>query len=128
MIKTMKEKGTTTVNPIYHWIDDDIWQYIRQEHIKTNPLYECGYHRVGCIGCPLANYKMRVKEFSDFPKYRDLYIRAFDKMLDVRNERKLDAQREWNNGRDVFDWWMEEYKHNVKGQMTLDDWLNSKED
>ena len=121
LIEIMKRHGSTLVNPIYHWEDADIWGYIRQEKINTNPLYQCGYDRVGCIGCPLAPYHHRLKEFTDFPKYKGLYIKTFDRMIIVRQQRgKLNA---WKNGQDVFDWWIEEYKHNVKGQMTLDDYF-----
>lgn len=119
----MKKHGSTTVNPIYHWSDSDIWEYIRQEHIDTNPLYTCGYDRVGCIGCPLASYHGRLKEFSDYPKYKALYIRAFERMLKVRESRGLLDRKGWKSGEDVFSWWIEEYKYNVKGQMTITEWL-----
>lgn len=121
LIETMRNKGTSTVNPIYHWTDKDVWDYIRQEHIETNPLYCKGYDRVGCIGCPLASYKGRLKEFSDYPKYKDAYIKAFDRMLKVRKKRGLDFKFE--TAQEVFDWWIEEYKYNVKGQITIDEWL-----
>ena len=39
------------------------WDYIRSEHIPVNPLYERGFHRVGCIGCPLAGRAGRQFEF-----------------------------------------------------------------
>lgn len=121
LIKIMRSKGDTVLSPIYYWTDADVWNYIRQNNIKTNPLYECGYKRVGCIGCPLATYKGRIKEFSDYPKYKTLYIRAFERMLSVRAEKGL--ENKWENGQEVFDWWIEEYKHNVRGQITIDDFL-----
>ncbi len=114
-IKTMKEHKDTVVNPIYEWEDADIWEYIRAKEIKVNPLYSMGYERVGCIGCPLAPYHHRVKEFKDFPKYKQMYINAFQKMLG--NYTKKDAK--WKSGEDVFEWWMEEYKRIPKGQMSL---------
>ena len=88
-----------------------------------NPLYECGYDRVGCIGCPLANYRTRIKEFSDYPQYKQAYIKSFDKMLAVRRERGLSNRREWNSGKEVFNWWIEEYKYNVKGQLSIEDYM-----
>ena len=119
MIEAMKKKGDTVVNPIYNWTTEDIWEYIKRNKIKQNPLYSCGYERVGCIGCPLASYKGRMKEFSDYPKYKQMYIKAFEQMLKVRIEKGLGSDMEWNNGEDVFLWWIEEYKHNVKGQMSI---------
>ena len=115
----MKEKGSTVVNPIYDWLDTDIWDYIRQENLRINPLYERGYERVGCIGCPLAPYRQRVKEFTDYPKYKQLYINAFNRMLKARSEKG--KQGKWKTGEDVFYWWIEQGKHEVKGQYSLFD-------
>lgn len=119
LIKLMKEKGSTLVNPIYDWLDTDIWEYIREKDIKTNPLYSRGYDRVGCIGCPLAPYHRRQKEFADYPQYKTLYLNAFREMLKTRKEKGL--KEIWKDEQEVFDWWIEEGKHNVKGQLSLFD-------
>lgn len=117
MIKKMKEHEDTIVNPIYEWTDADVWEYIKQEHIKVNELYSKGYKRVGCIGCPLAGYRQIKKEFSDYPKYKQMYIQAFEKMI---AERKATGKvTEWETGEDVFDWWIGENERNVKGQLSL---------
>ena len=74
---------------------------------KSNPLYQCGYKRIGCIGCPMAA-KHRYKEFNDYPKYKLNYIKAFDRMLERRKERGLETDETWKSGKDVFKWWMGE--------------------
>lgn len=106
------------VNPIIDWKHSDIWEFINSEKIETCKLYQCGYDRVGCIGCPMAG-KRRYKEFADFPKYRELYIRTFDRMIEERKRRKLSCQ--WECGEEVFFWWMED--QNVKGQMELSEFI-----
>lgn len=121
LIKTMREHGDTIVNPIYEWTDSDIWEYIRENDIETNPLYARGYTRVGCIGCPMATYRMVMKEFSDYPKYKELYIMAFDRMLEENKKKDKDRQRTWETGEDVFNWWTEKYKNEVKGQISFDE-------
>lgn len=127
LIQSMKNHNHVVVNPIYYWEDEDIWAYIEQEQIKTNPLYKKGYSRVGCIGCPLATYKHKMKEFTDYPTYKKAYINAFDKMLEVRKASgkddvtgKEDSHR-WENGQDVYEWWIEEFKRIPKGQLSLFD-------
>lgn len=119
LIKTMREHKDTIVNPIYEWTDTDVWEYLRQENVKTNPLYERGYHRVGCIGCPLATHKQKIKEFSDYPQYKKAYINAFQKMCDIREAEGKEQRGSWADGESVFNWWIEENKYNVKGQMNL---------
>lgn len=116
-------KAETVVNPIIDWEDRDIWEFIRGENVEYNPLYDCGYSRVGCIGCPMAS-KMRWKEFSDFPRYKQAYIHVFARMLEARKVKGLGSR--WKTGYDVFMWWMED--KNIDGQITLDEYMKSRKD
>lgn len=109
-------KAKTVVNPIIEWTDHDIWEFYWNECKLHNPLYSMGYCRVGCIGCPMAS-RQRWKEFADFPKIKEAYIRSFEKMLEKRRSRGLGC--EWRTGEDVFFWWMED--QNVEGQMSIFD-------
>jgi len=93
-------------NPIISWTDADVWEYIRGEGIKTNPLYGCGFRRVGCIGCPLGRKKNMLFEFQLFPKYKALYMAAFDRMLESR--KSAGKTTRWENAGQVFDWWLGE--------------------
>lgn len=102
--ETCRLKAKRTVNPIIDWTDDDVWDYIRSERIDINPKYSDGYKRVGCVGCPLSSKCNRMREFEEYPTYKRAYIRAFDKMLDVRKAKGL--QTEWKNGEEVFEWWI----------------------
>lgn len=72
------------VNPIVDWSDDDVWEFLRYYGCKLNPLYECGFNRIGCIGCPFAG-KHRYVEFERYPKYKQNYINTFDRMLERKN-------------------------------------------
>ena len=93
-------------NPIIDWSDSDVWDYIDAEHININPLYQCGFSRVGCIGCPMAGKKGREFAFSRHNTYQRAYIRAFDRMIEERKRRGLPC--DWQTGIDVFHWWMED--------------------
>ena len=111
---TMKHK--MIVNPIIDWTDSDIWKYLLSEHIQYNQLYDLGYERVGCIGCPMAG-KKRWREFADLPQYKKLYLHAFDRMLEERKMRGKECK--WKTAGEVFLWWMED--DNIPGQMSLED-------
>lgn len=108
-------KAKTVVNPIIDWTDRDIWEFINQENLKVNVLYQCGYDRVGCIGCPMASRRKRQKEFADFPIYKTAYIKAFDKMLITRKTKGLEVV--WKSGAAAFDWWIED--ENIDGQYAM---------
>lgn len=115
-------KAKRVCNPIIDWKDGDIWNYIESEHIPVNPLYGCGFSRVGCVGCPMAGTAGRIKEFARWPQYKAMYIRAFDKMLEERKRRgKLDGSwRAGTTGRDIFHWWMED--GTLPGQIEFEDY------
>lgn len=108
-------RSKVMINPIYDWTDEDVWEFLGHYGCKSNPLYECGFKRIGCIGCPMAS-KHRYLEFARYPKYKENYIRAFDRMLQHRRELGKPA-KDWETGVDVFRWWMEEDFR----QVTFDD-------
>ena len=121
LFETCSLQHKAICNPIIDWTDDDVWQFIQDAKIPVNPLYQCGFSRVGCIGCPMAGTKGRHKEFAKYPAYKKLYIQAFKRMLKER-ERKGKMQGTWNTGttaEDVWHWWMEDGV--LPGQMSLDD-------
>ena len=105
--ETCKVKGKRVVNPIVEWKTDDVLQYIKDQKIEINPLYGCGFNRVGCVGCPLAGTEDRQFEFAMFPAFKKNYIRAFDRMLEARMKSGKSTEN-WENGIDVFHWWMED--------------------
>ena len=116
-------KSKRVVNPIIDWSDAEVWDYADSEKLCMNSLYECGFNRVGCIGCPMAGSKERHTEFQLFPKYRDLYIAAFDRMLKVRkSEGKDNSKGGWYDARAVFHWWMQDGV--LPGQIEMEDILN----
>lgn len=108
MFETCKLKGKRIVNPLIDWTDEEIWDYCESENIRMNPLYGCGYKRIGCIGCPMASVKQREEEFARYPQFKKAYIWAFDKMIERRKEKDLpiDVGNDWSTGEKVFDWWL----------------------
>ena len=121
LFETCALKGKRVCNPIIDWTDADIWDYIQSEHIEINSLYQEGFRRVGCIGCPMAGTKSRQLEFVRYPKYKDMYIRAFDKMMAerIRRNRTQGTWRMGTTGRDIYHWWMEDGVY--PGQMEFPD-------
>ncbi len=106
-------QGKVIINPIIDWTESDVWEFLSHYGCESNPLYKCGFDRVGCIGCPMVN-KKRYFEFDRYPKYKQMYIHAFQRMID-QNERKSD----WKTGEEVFAWWMGEIKPTYKQQITI---------
>lgn len=117
MVEQCYKRRKTTVNPIIEWEDRDVWDFIKANGILYCSLYDEGFHRLGCIGCPMATQHRRELDFLRWSKYKDAYIRAFDKMLRLRIERheKDPSRPVWRtkgvdgvvDAKAVFNWWME---------------------
>lgn len=105
------------VNPIIDWTDNDVWEFLRHYDCQSNPLYQCGERRIGCIGCPMQGYKGMKADFAKYPKYRLNYVRAFDRMIEERKRRNLPTS--WETGKDVMRWWVGDDPR----QITLEDML-----
>jgi len=92
----------TLVNPIIDWSNADVWEFIKYENVPYCELYDCGYKRLGCVGCPMSTNA--AKELEAYPKIKMSYIRAFDRML--LNRERRDVESEWKSGEQVMDWWL----------------------
>ena len=114
-IKACKGNKDTLVNPIYKFTESDVWEYVKTYDVKMNPLYAKGYKRVGCIGCPLGGAKQQIHEFLDYPKFKQAYIRAFDRMLE-RRERTGKQLLKYNfkSGEEAFRWWLGEDPRQIR--------------
>lgn len=122
LFENCRLKAKRVVNPIVDWKDDDVWQFLEDAKAPVNPLYSEGWCRVGCVGCPMAS-KGREKEFIRWPKYKALYIKAFENMLLERERRgkMIGECRMGTTAQDVFNWWME--YDTIPGQMDIFDFL-----
>lgn len=121
---------TTLINPIIDWTTDEVWEFIRENNLPYCSLYDEGFARLGCVGCPMAGTKMRKLEFERWPKYKQLYLIAFKKMIENRGGgatqvsergRSLDRLDEWQLDRgqsgnpdfgcmtpeQVMEWWID---------------------
>ena len=104
------------LHPIIEWSDDDVWQYIRERPLPYCKLYDEGFKRIGCVGCPMAGAG-RIAEFKRWPRFEIMYKRAFAAAAS-RNlakgrpewvkEHPLIAN--WTDGEKMFDWWMSEHR------------------
>ena len=107
LVEQCYRTNKTIINPIIDWTDEDIWEFSKVENIQQSGLYkQCGgrYNRLGCIGCPMASLEEKLLEFAEYPKIKQAYINAFDRM--VKNYGAKSTKYDWYDGQAVFDWWL----------------------
>lgn len=97
----MQSKGFI-LNPIIDWTTDEVWEFIHRFNVPYCKLYDEGFHRLGCIGCPMATEREKKRQFQRWPKYEEAYRRAIGRML--KNGKK--EYPGWNTIDDVMDWWI----------------------
>lgn len=105
MVEQCYRTTSTLVNPIIDWTDEDVWDFLNYYGCKSNPLYQCGMKRIGCIGCPMQGGEKMKLDFVRYPKYRDNYLRAFGRMLKARETAGLD-NNSWESPEAVMMWWV----------------------
>lgn len=103
MARFCPTKGQHVINPVIDWETSDVWEFIHEYNIPYCKLYDEGYKRLGCIGCPMSTD--RIKDLDTYPKFKQAYINAFDRMLQRCKEAGLNTS--WKNAQEVFDWWVE---------------------
>jgi phosphoadenosine phosphosulfate reductase len=96
-----------TVSPILYWRDSDVWDFIRGRNLPYCSLYDEGFHRLGCIGCPMARRAGRLKEFARWPVYERMWQRLFRDLHERRSqEPETPSSRRFASWQDLWHWWL----------------------
>lgn len=64
------------IYPIRLWTDENVWRFIRQRNLPYCSLYDEGFERLGCVGCPLTSPKARRREFDRWPRFEQMWREA----------------------------------------------------
>lgn len=104
MIEQCYQRRKTVLNPIIDWDDDDVWEFIREYNVPYCELYDQGFKRLGCIGCPMGGGKVQRRALERWPKYKQAYFKAFERMLRAREMSDMKTT-EWKTPEEVMKWW-----------------------
>lgn len=100
--KKQQHVSYNRILPIFNWTEMDVWEFISD--LPHCVLYDEGYDRIGCIGCPLKSKRLRQRDFERWPAYEKCYRKVFDDVVKIR---KTEGKKcTWNNGDELFDWYM----------------------
>lgn len=93
-------KDKIMLSPILNWTSSDVWNFIRDRGLEYCSMYDEGYHRIGCIFCPMQSKRQKQKDRIRYPGIE----RNIKKSIRVLMDKGKYAAFE--NEDDVFDWWV----------------------
>lgn len=68
--------GNKVVCPIVMWSDELLWDFLVSYNVPYCKLYDEGFERLGCVGCPLASKENQAREFERWPRFRANWEKA----------------------------------------------------
>jgi phosphoadenosine phosphosulfate reductase len=97
--------------PILYWTSKDVWQFIRERNIPYCCLYDEGFDRLGCVGCPMGGPTGQARDFKRWPKYEVMWKKGFQKYFDKYKgvpKRNGDprAIEKFPTVEALWDWWV----------------------
>ena len=117
-----KSKRGMFLHPIIDWTEQDVWEFIKLRGLPYCNLYGEGWKRIGCLFCPMASVINKKREMEKYPKYVQVFIRAFEKLYQNRKRANNPSVDAWESGREMFDWWIE---NKPKPQNNVKDMFNT---
>lgn len=119
--------GGSILCPIVYWTDADVWQFIRDNNMPYCELYDQGFKRLGCVGCPMGGQN-RIKEFARWPKYEALWQKGFKAHFDrwkgvPRKDGNPRAIENFETWQDMWRWWMSDKSIEDSDQPDCQMWL-----
>lgn len=74
-------KESLLISPIIHWTEQDVWEFLNNVvSVSHCSLYDEGWHRIGCIVCPMSSYKQKKLEEERYPHVKRAWLRAIKKI------------------------------------------------
>lgn len=113
-------KDKIMLSPIFRWSDADVWNFIRGQGLPYCQLYDEGYHRIGCIFCPMASRKMKILDRKRYPGVERAIKRKIQTLIENGYMNRYSATAD-----EVFNWWVsntstKEFFGMLRFQRTID--------
>lgn len=110
-VRCINGKDSILISPIFQWTEKDVWYFLNEIVVVPHcELYDMGYTRIGCILCPMANMKSKLRDIKVFPHVKRGWIKAIKA---IREGGVFYTNTIWINGHsedeiaeDIFEWWI----------------------
>ena len=115
----LKDNTKVFLHPIIDWSDEDVWEFIKKYSLPYCCLYDKGFKRIGCIGCPQATSQK--KDLDLYPKIKNMYLSAFKQVMKIRQSKKMNNVAFGTDEYGLMKWWVENKKNTLSDQTVLFD-------
>lgn len=101
MVTCVGGKDKILVSPIIYWTEREVWEFLNANSIPHCKLYDEGGKRIGCLCCPMSNYKQKLKDIREYPHVKRGWLKAIQWLIDngYLNHNFKDAET-------GFQWWI----------------------
>ena len=76
------DQGHEKSKPLSIWMEEDIWQFIRENNIEIAEIYAKGVDRTGCVGC---GFGAQMKDDRRLETFYRLYPKYYNMVLNFEN-------------------------------------------
>ena len=101
MVACVGGKDKILVSPIMYWTEKDVWEFLNANNIPHCKLYDEGYRRIGCICCPMSNYKSKLRDIERFPHVKRKWLETIQHLIDNGY-----MNRNFSDAETGFRWWI----------------------
>lgn len=76
-VRCINGKDSILISPIFDWSEKDVWYFLNEvAKVPHCSLYDEGWHRIGCIGCPMSSHRQKMIENKRYPHVKRGWIKA----------------------------------------------------
>ena len=102
MVTCVKGKDKIMVSPILDWTERDVWEFLNDVvKVPHCVLYDKGFHRIGCICCPMSQKKQKLREIAKYPHVKRNWIKTIQKLIEIGHITRNIKDAEFG-----FNWWI----------------------
>ena len=80
-IRCINGKDSIIVNPMLEWTDANVWEFLNDVcEVPHCELYDPPFnqHRIGCILCPMASHRQKLRDCSLWPHVKQQWLKVFE--------------------------------------------------
>lgn len=83
-------KESLLISPIIYWTEKDVWEFLNDVvKVPHCSLYDEGWSRIGCIGCPMSSHKQKMLENARYPHVKRGWIKAIKAIRNGGSQKRI---------------------------------------